>query len=79
MNFSQCIGGNGPRFETSESAATLMTHRSGSSNGSLQTASPERSGAGIIRDSMITSNSGVSLREGSGNSTGSSINGHKQH
>ena len=55
-----------------------MTQRSGSSNGSLQTASPEISGLGSLRDAMAVSNSGVSLREGSENSASSSMNGHKQ-
>jgi hypothetical protein len=53
-----------------------MTHRSGSSNGSLQPASPETLVAVNTVDSMQPSSSGVSLREGSGNSAGSSINGH---
>ena len=54
-----------------------MTHRSGSSNGSIQAASQERSGTGSIRDAIVASNSGGSLREGSENSTASSMNGHK--
>ena len=53
-----------------------MTHRSGSSNGSVQPASPEHLAAVNTVDSMRASSSGLSLREGSGNSAGSSINGH---
>ena len=69
-------GSTGRRVEHSESEVTLMTNRSGSSNGSLQPASPETIAEVRTRESMRQTGSGVSLREGSGNSAGSSINGH---
>ena len=65
----------GSRIESTESASTLMTHRSGSSNGSIQAASPEIPASS--RDSILPSRSGRRAREGSDHSAGSSMNGHK--
>ena len=75
MSFLDAVSGRG--MEASESAATLMTNRSGSSNGSLQPASPEMLSGMNTRDSLLNMGSRASVREGSGNSTGSSMNGHK--
>jgi len=54
-----------------------MTHRSGSSNGSIQAASPEIPAVASSRDSILPSRSGRRAREGSDHSAGSSMNGHK--
>ena len=67
----------GSRIESTESASTLMTHRSGSSNGSIQAASPEIPAVASSRDSIMPSRSGRRAREGSDHSAGSSMNGHK--